>query len=328
MPAGIARHACLVEALIETGRLLQGVADAGGASRELDGFLYQVAQAFVRLADSRFAKVGALPAVPDSDLPEQVHLRQPEGFAFYAVYPEAYAAAARKLTLSGTPRVIGIRSIGTTLAAVVAASLDAPPAATVRPVGDPFGRTVELPPEILQPDAHYVVVDEGPGLSGSSFGAVADWLEGHGVPLERIAFLASHGGDLGPQASPAHRHRWAGAQRVAARFEPSFLERDFGPLEEFSTGGSGERRKYIGWRDGHRVLVKFAGLGAIGERKLDMARALYAAGFTAEPLGLVHGFLVERWCEDGRPLKRDDVPAEEIGRYIGARARLLPAEHA
>ena len=328
LPVGIARHAYLVEALIETGRLLQGVADAGAASRELDNFLYQLAQAFVRSLESHFAEIGALPELPELDLPVHVDLRQPEGFAFYAVYPEAYVAAARELTLSGPPRVIGIRSIGTTLGAVVAAALDAPPAATVRPVGDPFARTVELPPQILQAEAHYVVVDEGPGLSGSSFGAVADWLQDHGVPLERIAFVASHGGDLGPQASPAHQHRWGRAQRVAARFEPSFLERDFGPLARFSTGSSGERLKYIGSRKGQRVLLKFSGSGAIAGRKLDMARSLHAAGFTPEPLGLLHGFLVERWREDGRPLKCNDVPVEEIGRYIGARARLFPAPDA
>jgi hypothetical protein len=74
------------------------------------------------------------------------------------------------------------------------------------------------------------------------------------------------------------------------------------------------------------VLLKFAGLGEIGERKLEMARTLHATGFTPEPLELVHGFLVERWCDDARPLAPDEKPIDEIARYISARAMLFPAQ--
>jgi hypothetical protein len=119
--------------------------------------------------------------------------------------------------------------------------------------------------------------------------------------------------------------RWSWSQRVAAEFDPQFLRDMFGPIEEFTTGHPWERRKFLGWRNGERVLLKFAGLGAIGERKLEMARALAGFGFTPEPLGLVHGFLVERWYGDARPLGERDRPVEEIGRYVGARARTLPA---
>jgi hypothetical protein len=326
MPAGIERHAKLVGALIDAGQLLQGVADAEAPADELADVVHRLATCVVRSWDTGFAQFGDLPALPQLEVPRWVELRLPEGFAFYAVYPEAYIEAARRLSLSGMPRIIGIRSIGTTLAAIVSAALDAPGPITVRPFGDPFARRVELPPETIEADAHYVIVDEGPGLSGSSFGAVADWLERRGVSLDRIAFLPSHAGDLGPRASDAHRQRWRRAQRIPAQFEPAFLREMFGPLEDFSTGSAWERRKYIGTQHGLRVLLKFAGLGAIGERKLEMARALHAAGFTPEPLGLVHGFLVERWCEDAQPLAGDDKPVEEIGRYIGARALLFRAE--
>jgi hypothetical protein len=325
MPAGIDRHAKLVGALIDAGQLLQGVADAGLAGRELGDFVHRLAVVVVRSWDSHFAAFGKLPPVPDLALPETVELRLPEGFAFYAVYPEGYVAAARRLRLTGPPRVIGIRSIGTTLGAIVAATLGAPPAITVRPFGDPFARQVELPAEVPEEGAHYVIVDEGPGLSGSSFGSVADALERRGVPTERIAFLPSHGGDLGPQASERHRLRWTRVQRVPVEFAPGFLSDHFGKLDEFSTGHPWERRKYLADRDGDRMLLKFAGLGPIGERKVRMARALHAAGFTPEPLALVHGFLVERWCGDARSLREDDRPVEEIGRYIGARKRLFPA---
>jgi hypothetical protein len=325
MRPGIERHGEIVAALIEAGQLQQGVEDAGAPAMALKALSYGLAACVIRSWDSGFANTGDLPVPPHFELRRRVEVRLPEGFAFYNVYPEAYADAARKLRLSAPARVIGIRSIGTTLGAIVAAALGAPPPETVRPFGDPFSRQVELPAEIVAGDVHYVIVDEGPGLSGSSFGGVADWLQTRGVPLERIAFIPSHTGDLGPHASAAHRARWHQAQRVAAQFDPAFLVSMFAPIEPFAIGGPFERCKYIGRADGVRVLLKFAGLGQIGERKLQMARGLYAAGFTPEPLGLVHGFIVERWCEDAQPLASADTPIEEIGRYIGARASLFAA---
>jgi hypothetical protein len=323
MPGGIERHGKTVGVLVEAGQLLQGVMDAGWPATDLNGFLYRLAAAVVRSWDSRFADIGELPSVPTRDLPAEIELRLPEGFAFYAVYPEAYADAARRLKLNGPPRIIGIRSIGTTLAAVTAAALGALPPLTVRPFGDPFAREVELPSDAIEADVHYIIIDEGPGLSGSSFGSVADALENEGVPLERIAFLPSHAGEPGPHASEAHRERWRRAQRIPAIFDERWLAELFGPLEDIT--GSGQL-KFLGVHHGERVLVKFAGLGRIGERKVEMARPLHAAGFTPEPLGFVHGFLIERWCGAASPLPAGEKPVEEIGRYLGARARLFPAK--
>lgn len=325
MPAGLGRHARLVGVLIACGRLVQGAEDVEAPNGQLNSLLASLAAAVVRSWDSHFEATGELPSVGVADLPRWLELREPEGFAFYAVYPESYIEAARRLRLCGPPRVIAIRSIGTSLGAVVAAALDAPPAVTVRPFGDPFARQVDPPPHIIDAHSHYVIVDEGPGLSGSSFGCVADWLDDHGVPLERIAFLSSHDGDLGPQSSERHRVRWSRAQRIAADFDPSFLHKRFGPLEDFNVGRPLERRKYRAGRGADSVLLKFAGLGDIGERKLQIARTLHWAGLTPEPLELVHGFLVERWCGDAQPLGLHEKPLQEIGCYIAARAALLPA---
>jgi hypothetical protein len=322
MPPGLDRHSHLVRALIEAGQLEQAFADAGGASDALNLFTYRLAQCVVHSVDSHFSDTGPLPVPPALLGREQLELRLPEGFAFYAVYPEAFATAARRLNLRGTPKVIGIRSIGTTLGAIVAAALNAPPHVTIRPFGDPFQREAELPTGIVDRKADYVIVDEGPGQSGSSFASVASWLRERGVPFERIAFITSHSGEPGPEASDRTRQLWAQVQRVTAEFDESWLTKRFGPLEQFRRG---ERLKFLGWHDGGRVLLKFAGLGGIGERKLRMAEALHDAGFTPEPLGMVHGFLVERWV-DGEPLDEDDKPVERIGQYIGERARLFPAE--
>lgn len=366
MPPGMVRHTALQSLLIEAGRLQQGIADADFAAaakdrvtkreRELAAFTHKLAISLLDSWRNDGAHMPDLPAIPEiGDLPPEIEKKVPEGFAFYAVYPEAFAEAASGLNLSAPARVIGIRSIGTTLAAMAAAALDAPPPFTVRPFGDPFDRKIEvdaaLERELLNEPAHFVIVDEGPGLSGSSFGAVADWLEARGVPADRIAFLCSHNGAPGTQALPRHRQRWERTQRVAGDFGSSLGDlvgswaKDLlGPLDSGPTEISGgawrhlpcsgtygslpanplwERRKFLIRANGRPWLAKFAGLGREGERKLEIARQLHAIGSVAEPVGLANGFLIERWHEDARPLSGDEQPLEELANYLGTRARIL-----
>jgi hypothetical protein len=80
-----------------------------------------------------------------------------------------------------------------------------------------------------------------------------------------------------------------------------------------------ERRKFLAQAGGETWLLKFAGLGASGERKLELARRLHSDGWAAEPRGLVHGFLVERWHADARPLRRGEVPLERVAAYLSSR---------
>jgi hypothetical protein len=284
---------------------------------------------------------GALAAAP-----ERLTVKTAEGYAFYAVYPEAYREAAR--TLSPDTRVIGIRSIGAGLACVVAEAIGAPAPLTVRPVGPPFARTVALPR--LDPALTYAVVDEGPGLSGSSFGAVADALEAQGVTRDRIVFLPGHAGDLGPQASDAHRRRWAAARRLHVGFEALIAPRlvswlrglpGVGAVQNLDdiSGGAWralthgrdeaawppaaahqERRKFLARTSNGAVLLKFVGLGATGEEAERRAGEMHACGFAPEPLGRRHGFLVERWVES-RPARLKEIRAA-LPRYLAARARL------
>jgi hypothetical protein len=367
MPSGISRHEAIAAAFVALGQLVQGVADADFAANGADGGsaaeiallepLTALANALLVSWDSDFSELPALPklAAPEGLAPS-VTLRLPEGYAFYAVYPEAYAAAARLLHLTGAPFVIGIRSIGTGLAALVANVLGAPPPLTVRPTGHPFNRTIALTPAAaaatIAPDRHYVVVDEGPGLSGSSFAAVATYLEERGVPPDRIAFLPSHAGTPGTQASPRTIARWAAAQRPVVTMDglvpperlATWLAGLIGPVDHIEDVSGGawrayvfageqdwpavqpwqERRKFLVRAGGERWLVKFAGIGGKATRKLERARLLHAAGLVPEPRGQVHGFLVERWI-DAAPVASDslDLP-EYAGRYLGARARLLP----
>ena len=288
--------------------------------------------------------------IPDG-LPGRVLVRLPEGYAFYALYPEAYGLAARRLELSGTARVIGLRSIGAGLAAVVAAALGASPPVTLRPAGDPFARKLRLEPgfaaELLGGDPHFVIVDEGPGLSGSSFGGVADWLEAQGVEPTRIAFLPGHDGDLGQHASERHRERWARVQRPVAKVDRlrSWVEALLGPVDRWDDLSGGrwrplwsaaetdwpavtpmwERAKFRVRAGGVDWLVRFAGLGTIGEEKLALARLLQRAGFGAEVAGLTHGWLVQRWHDEARPARPS---LDQLAAYLRLRAFLPAAQGA
>src|SRR3954463_9093579 len=105
---GLARHSQLVSTLIEAGRLLQGLADAAfaenqrdrrtGAADELGAVLLELGRAVCRSWDSGFQQLGELPRLQiRCEWPYEVELRAPEGFAFYALYPEAYVDAARRL---------------------------------------------------------------------------------------------------------------------------------------------------------------------------------------------------------------------------------------
>lgn len=169
------------------------------------------------------------------------------------------------------------------------------------------------------------------------------------MPLERIAFIASHAGNPGQHASQAVRSRWGRAQRQVGDLGPrlghllpewtrGLLGRLDGELIDLSAGcwrerkydrldqwpavnPRWERRKFLARTANGSWLLKFAGLGHSGEAKLERARALHEEGFTAGPLGLVHGFIVEQWYENGMPLGRGDRPIREIGRYLRARLR-------
>lgn len=383
MAPGIERHGEIATALILAGQLLQGLADAvydalgqdarSGPTDAATGLVMELATALQRSWDSGFAgpaglRLDSLPALAGMDLPASIRMKRPEGYAYYALYAEAYLDAARALGPGEPLRVIGIRSIGTGLACLVAVAAGAPPPWTVRPGGHPFHRRLSLAPELAAEigaaqTGRIAIVDEGPGLSGSSFGAVADSLEADGADPQCLEFFPSHGGDLGPRASRQHRARWARARRHLATFDDLVLQaknpahrleswvadlvgEPDGPLQDISGGAwrelhfsreeawpaahvQQERRKFLCRAGGITWLLKFAGLGPEGAQNLTRAQALHEAGFTPQVLGLRHGFLVERWVEGARPLAllATDRPAlvARVGRYLGFRATAFPA---
>lgn len=376
---GIVRHGHLVDALIEAGELVQGLADCTFAARgAVDGptpdadAAMALAVALARRVDaswrSGFAQAGlAAPAqvafetLAARTLPEAVRVRTPEGFAHYALYPEAYALAARDVP-AGPVVVIGIRSIGTTLAAMAAAARGAPaPPTTLRPVGHPFGRCVATAAPAPAPGVRVLVADEGPGLSGSSFAAVGAHLAAHGVPPGRIHFLPSHGGAPGPQADAATRAVWARTARHVRTFDDLALGGASGPhrleawvadlvgearapLAEISGGrwrdlrawpegtyppvlGWQERRKFLIETERGPWLIRFAGLGRIGRLRCARAQALAEAGFAPRPVGWRHGFLVERWHAQAT-MPQAGPDRDRLAAYLAFRARSFPASPA
>ena len=373
-PPDLSRHADLVATFIAASGLVQAAIDAEFGHTQYDDvtvtgrdgmlILERLATAVVSSWTRPQAPLpdllATLPLIDRLDLPGALQIKPAEGYAYYALYPEGYAVAAMRSGLPASTRVIGIRSIGTGLAAIVAAALGAGTAVTLRPVGHPFQRRIAMSDRLADhalsgdPPA-FAIVDEGPGLSGSSFGTVADWLEDHGVPRERIHFFPSHGGDPGEQASSAHRSRWPTAPRHHVSFEDLLLHGDQAPLKgwvedllgpldaplhDISGGawrqvvGIGEsvpvapqweRRKYLATRGKDRWLVKFGGLGDEGERKLELARQLHALGFGPEPAGLCHGFLVLRWVDSPNLTQAGfdrHVLVRQLASYLAFRATL------
>jgi hypothetical protein len=186
------------------------VAEARGALAGLEGDDRLVAEGMLEQA---LADLGE-----ENPAPEQViELKTPEGFAFYQLHPEQYRRAARRWLresgVNGAVVVIGIRSIGTSLSRVVAEEIGNCQRCTVRTKGDPFSRAVTLPEWIDASAAAYMVVDEGPGLSGSSFAAVCHELELRGVPRAKIHFFPSHSGEPGAAASDKIREVWREVRR-------------------------------------------------------------------------------------------------------------------
>ncbi|HEY1337705.1 MAG TPA: hypothetical protein VGF59_09360 [Bryobacteraceae bacterium] len=303
------------ERLMELGELEAGVADALCPERDDD---------LPPLGALRRGEWRGL------DLPREIEISVPEGFAYYALDPELYRIAARRFAAECRPEraaVIGIRSIGATLSAIVEAELAAQGCHTgswtVRPRGHPWNRHLCVSGALDHAwrvwDGWFAIVDEGPGLSGSSFASVAAHLAGLGVPDERIVFFPSWIPSGAGFVSDAARDRWRCHTKFAAGFEELGRFREArnlsaGKWRELTGSPAAvqpqhERRKYL---EGDR-LYKFAGYGRYGRAALERAEAL--RGWTPETLGLEDGFLATRWVE-GRPAGLSEELIEHAAAYL------------
>lgn len=333
----ICKIADSAERAIRFGQLEAGVVDA--LCLEADDST-PVTEALRRAAFSRdYESVRALP------LPEVITIRPQEGFAYYALDPAMYCDAVSRFLTDLRPEccvVAGIRSIGTALSIIVEQTVARKGCPvwsfTVRPRGHPFHRQVGLMPGLAQKlrtqtEAFFLVVDEGPGLSGSSFASVAEALNSLGIRDSRIIFFPGHQPDLDALNSPAARVRW---MRHRHYVEPFCAERYVPPGARDLSGGMWrqilpatsvavhrhhERRKYLH----HGVLWKFEGLGHYGRALEDRARVLGEAGFSTPPEGREKGFLLTPWVEGAPASKADDTLLDRIAMYLAFLADRFPS---
>jgi hypothetical protein len=307
-----------VEELATWRTISDAVAEAACASWEQDAAAR--AEALAR-ARTPLARLLTTTAAGD------VRSKSAEGFSHYGLYPEQYMEAARRFARECRPAAVlcvGLRSVGSILAHVVAATLrrHGVPAATrsVRPRGHPFDRRLELTERLrtLLSDVgprHVAVVDEGPGLSGSSFAAATNLFVAAGVRPERIVMFPSWQPAADNLRSPAARDAWTRHLSVAATFEDVCLvngrlfgttlvtadlsggqwrERCFASADEWpAVQPQHERRKYL--IGGGDAIRRFAGLGRRGAAIHDRAATLAGAGFVPDAVALTHGFLEQRW---------------------------------
>ena len=297
----------------------------------------------IRECSRAFAALSAL------SLPPQVIASVPEGYAYYGLFPQTYVTAAEQCLRELRPSevvVIGIRGIGASLASAVAGCLEEHDchvrSYTVRPHGHPFDREVGIGDHLRAEwgdaqSAVFAVVDEGPGLSGSSFASVTKLLASIGIREDRIVLFPSWSANPAAFVNESARSQWERHRRfVAGETAPRPEGRDVSagawrPLL-FTTETAypavqpqHERRKYL---TDSGVLNKFAGIGRYGSQKLSIAECLAEEGFTPAPTGFSNGFLGRRFAP-GRPLFVRDVSSallDRIASYLAFRKAKLPAE--
>jgi len=289
---------------------------------------------------------------------EQLSTATAEGFAYYALHPLAYADVLEQVCGPAAPLlVVGIRSIGTTLSAMMAAAARRQgrkiERLTVRPQGHPYNRSAEFSARQLAAidqyaswGATFAVVDEGPGLSGSSFLAVAEALERAGAPREKIVLASSHSPNVDALCADDAARRWRRFRCVAVSGEvrrPSkaidfigggkWRHRAFTSEPDWpATWTSFERLKYVSSdadkEDDEPRLYKFAGLGHYGDDVYERELKVADAGFGPMPRQESDGF-VSYPCVDGRPLAVGDLSSAilaQMAEYCAFRLRTFCVE--
>ncbi len=337
----------VVDTLLRAGELECALADAMSPHAPQAVEITDAAAAALVQGRAWREALRTVPALLDEiRTPEFLEISPPEGFAYYAVHPLDFAACIDEALLSDGPAaVLGIRSIGTTLSAVVAAALQrhGVPAQriTVRPTGHPYDRRTEFSSEQLRwiagrraALASFLVVDEGPGISGSSFLSVGDALLQAGVARERITFVCSRRADPDTLKANDGSARWRAFRSVVAG--PT----RHAPAERGAYLGGGEWRRHFyaessqwpaSWlqmerlkflsNDGRR-LYKFHGLGRFGSTVAARARLVGDAGYGPRLLSHAQGY-GEFAFLNGEPMDAAQISSavvERIADYCAFRA--------
>ncbi len=319
-PQGAPGHAAgdgVLAALIAAGELECALLDGAGSGAThpdscdiASAITEALASAF--LTGQRHSYLSILQSAQQLRAAAEYQVAVQEGFAYYALHPRKVAMLLDTLELKSPVAVLGIRSIGVTLSAVACAALRLRGIEcrrfTVRPTGHPYNRLLELKPEFRDwlahaRDAGFLVVDEGPGISGSSFLAVAEALVNCGVEAERIHMIGSRAVDdpstlratnAGERWTRYHFHVMQNAPVAPAtagvclsggtwrryfRYEESTMPASWAQLEPAQILACDERS-----------VFKFEGFGHYGEAIGERAKLLAERGFSPRYLGNQCGF--------------------------------------
>lgn len=335
-------HEALLHLLLRAGELECGVADSELSPAPFEYLTDRLAEALVGLDSS--ADLNAVKrTLEESPVPEQMNVSVPEGFAYYALHPLSYGEVVENLPLlSASVVVAGIRSIGTTLSAVTAAALKKTGRAvhriTVRPGGHPYNRRTQFTGQqlaVIQKSladaSDFLIVDEGPGLSGSSFLSVAEALLEAGVPRTRIALICGHQPDVqsfccedGPER--AKQFRWVAVEGAPRKPEGADLYIGGGEWRKLllpqetvwpASWINFERSKFLSPADSpEQRLFKFLGFGHYGDDVLRREEIVADAAFGPHPRREAHGF-VSYPRLFGRPMVARNLNQSVLARIAG-----------
>jgi hypothetical protein len=338
----------VLDSLIEAGELEAALCDAAApgavAAAKLTDALADAV--FTGNHNSNLAEL-----VARIEAPDRVSVSAPEGFTYYALHPLDFSKIADRVPTE--PRacaIIGIRSIGTTLSAMTAAGLRAKGYSvsriTVRPTGHPYARTMRFNAEAqwIQEQqsraAQFLIVDEGPGRSGSTFLSVSEALLNAGVLRESISILGSRQVDPQSLCAEDAPTRWPAFRFLAT--EPSVNTR----FEQCHYIGGGEWRKWFSGSDeswpeswtqmerlkflsaDRQTFFKFEGMGPMGAEVRERAFALAEVEFSPSVSDAGDGFLAYSNLRTGH-LGRADINTavlKHIARYCAFRASRFPYE--
>ncbi|MFB3812934.1 MAG: hypothetical protein ACE14L_02395 [Terriglobales bacterium] len=273
--------------------------------------------------------------------PATLHLSPPEGFAYYALHPLDFADLALQASVPrGRALVVGIRSIGVMLSAVARAALLKrgihAERLTVRPIGHPYDRRTEFNfrqlEQIANARAHeseFLVVDEGPGMSGSSFLSVGEALLSAGVARSRVQFLCSRQPDVSALCARDAARRWDSFRVLCAApathlpagariyigggyWRHELIGHD--PRQWPASWSQMERLKFLS--PDRRTLFKFEGFGRFGAAVHQRAQVLAEAGYATLPLGSLEGFGMYPFAE-GSPMRPADLAPDVVQLMAG-----------
>lgn len=343
----------LIDVLLRAGELecaLSDTPDCDIAAAALANLTDDFARALISKRQPQLSS--SLDALAQQAIPEQVTISSPEGFCYYALHPLDYADLLSNNEFNApAAAVVGIRSIGTTLSATVCAwfNLRGVPAEriTVRPDGHSFDRSLAFDDKQREwiaacnrRGAQFFVVDEGPGLSGSSFLAVAEALERCGVSRSLITLLPSSIPNLEKLIAPDAAARWDRFQTVPLKSTRRIPEEAVHDV----SGGEWrkqvfvsesewpavwpwtERKKYMS-EDRQRIF-RFEGHGHYGKISRRRSELLASHGCGPEVKSAGNGFSEFPWLSGRRPASADQDSVIQLARYCAFRAKYFARESA